>query len=192
MKLYHKPRKQNFSRLSVSCILIFLFFCIQASGCSSEYAHVIQKDNYSVSVITEKDLDKYDIKVFDKEDENIYDMQILSEGKPVLSFSVCTAEEAEQKKEKMISEYKNAKKKSKDGKSENYDITEVQTEDTSYSIVSDKSGNIPFHAVFAFNKKNKTGMVGYSSVSVANIKPVLENMKIVSTHAPEQDVTVVY
>lgn len=158
--------------------------------------HIQSEDGNTVNITAASLPDGCVIKEFEENDENIYDIQILENEEPAVSFQASSAASVKKRMEYMTAgmsgnkETENAKDSKDKDKGENKDkdkddssIKEIKPEefvsgDTVYSIVSDDSNGMSFHAVFAINEKTGAGLLGYSSAEPDKIQEILRDVQI--------------
>lgn len=187
-------------KIYTAAVLFGIVSVFAGCGEKDNTYHIQSEDGNTVNITAASLPDGCVVKEFEENDENIYDIQILENEEPAVSFQASSAasvkkrmeymtaglsgsketENAKDSKDKDKGENKNKNKdKDKDGSS----IKEIKSEefvsgDTVYSIVSDDSNGMSFHAVFAINEKTGAGLLGYSSAESDKIQEILRDVQI--------------
>lgn len=193
----------NLRRKIYTAVVLFGITAVFA-GCGGKdnTYHIQSEDGNTVNITAASLPDGCVIKEFEENDENIYDIQILENEEPAVSFQASSAASVKKRMEYMTAglsgnketgNAKDSRDKNKDkGKGKDKDngndkdsssIKEIKPEefvsgDTVYSIVSDDSNGMSFHAVFAINEKTGAGLLGYSSAESDKIQEILRDVQI--------------
>lgn len=185
----------NLRRKIYTAVVLFGITAVFA-GCGGKdnTYHIQSEDGNTVNITAASLPDGCVIKEFEENDENIYDIQIFENEEPAVSFQASSAASVKKRMEYMTAglsgnkETGNDKNSSDNDKNKGKDkdsssIKEIKPEeftsgDTVYSIVSDDSNGMSFHAVFAINEKTGAGLLGYSSAESDKIQEILRDVQI--------------
>lgn len=191
-------------KIYTAAVLFEITAVFAGCGKKDNTYHIQSEDGNTVNITASSLPDGCVMKEFEENDENIYDIQILENEEPAVSFQASSAasvkkrmeymtaglsgsketENAKDSKDKDKGENKNKNKnKNKDKDKDGSSIKEIKPEefvsgDTVYSIVSDDSNGMSFHAVFAINEKTGAGLLGYSSAESDKIQEILRDVQI--------------
>lgn len=175
-------------KIYTAAVLFGITAVFAGCGKKDNTYHIQSEDGNTVNITASSLPDGCVMKEFEENDENIYDIQILENEEPAVSFQASSAASVKKRMEYMtagLSEDKDAGN-AKDSKNKDKDkSSSIKAEpekftsgDTVYSIVSDDSNGMSFHAVFAINEKTGAGLLGYSSAESDKIQEILRNIQI--------------